>query len=118
MDKNGLKNWMFELFNNHGSLFSDISLYDEADTLFVKSTNGQMFSITVNAMTENEALLHLWAKKNPRLMPVALGILNLRDLDVLTEEEYEEYLSAVVGHSDTSGMGNVKDMLEKLGKDK
>lgn len=56
MDKNRLKDWIFELFNEHDDLFSDISLHDDVDALFVKCTNGRWFSITVNAMTEQEAM--------------------------------------------------------------
>lgn len=118
MNKNGLKDWLFELFNEHDSLFSDISTDDGADTLFVKSADGQMFSITVNAITDDEALLNIWAKKNPGYTSVALGILNLRDLDALTAEEFEQYLSAVIERSDTSGIDNVKDMLENLSRNK
>lgn len=118
MDNNALKDWLFELLNGHDYLFSDVSLYDEADTLFIKSTDGQWFSITVNAMTENQALLNLWGKEHPELMSIALTVRMLRDLDILTKDEYEEYISSVVEHSDTSGIYNVKDMLERLGNKK
>ena len=118
MDKDGLKNWLFEIFNRHNSLFFDIYLCNEADTLFVKSPDGQRFSITVNAIADNKTFLNLWEKKNPGFMPVALGILNLKNLDILTEKEYEEYLSAVIEHSNSSGFGNIKAMLKSLRYDK
>ncbi|MEY8393051.1 hypothetical protein AALA98_17230 [Lachnospiraceae bacterium 45-W7] len=118
MDKDGLKNWLFEIFNEHDSLFFDVSLYDEADTLFVKSSDGQRFSITVNAITDNTTLLNFWAKKNPGLMPVALGILYLKNLDILTKTEYEKYISAVIERSDSSDIRDIREILENLGNDK
>jgi len=60
----------------------------------------------------------LWEKKNPGFMLVALGILNLKNLDILTDKEYEEYLSAVIEHSDSSGLRDIKEMLKSLRYDK
>lgn len=86
--------------------------------MFIKSANGQLFSITVNAMTEHQYHLHLWGKRNPKSLSTALTIRMLKDLDVISQKEFDEYISAIVEHSDTSGIGNLKDILERLGKDK
>ena len=41
MTKEDLKNFLFETLNEHDSLFSDLSLDDETDTIFIKSVDGE-----------------------------------------------------------------------------
>lgn len=42
-------------------------------------------------MTADETIIGLWAKKNPKLMSLALGTIYMRDLGVFTEEETDGY---------------------------
>lgn len=112
MEKEDLKDFLFEIMNKHDTLFSDISLNDEIDAIFVKSADGKRFIITVNLMIENEALIELWAKKNPELMSIALSIINMRDLGIFTEEETHSYLSKIIEKADNSCIGDVKDRIK------
>ena len=69
-------------------------------------------------MTAEEAFIELWAKNNPELMSLALGVLNMRDLGGFTEEETHRYLSEIVGKADNSYAKNIKGRIEKIGNDK
>ncbi len=112
MEKEDLVNFLFEIMNKHTALFSDISLNDEIDAIFVKSVDGKRFIITVNLMTENEALIELWAKKNPELMSLAFSVINMRDLGIFTEEETHSYLSEIIEKADNSCIGDVKNRIK------
>lgn len=113
MGKKDLVNFLFGIMNKHDILFSDISLNDEIDTIFVKSVDGKRFIITVNLMIENEALIELWAKKNPELMSIALSVLNMWDLGIFTEEETHNYLSEIIEKADNSCIGDVKNRIKR-----
>lgn len=118
MHKDDLKDFLFDILNEHDTIFTDISLDDETDTIFIKSVDGENFIVTVSPVTADEALIELWAKKNPELMSLALGVLNMRDLGGFTEEETHRYLSEIVGKADNSCAKDIKCRLEKLGNDK
>lgn len=118
MHKDDLKHFLFDILNEHDTIFTDISLDDETDTIFIKSFDEKNFIVTVSPVTADEALIELWAKKNPELMSIALGVLNMRDLGEFTEEEAHMYLSEIVEKADNSCAKDIKDMLEKLGNDK
>ena len=102
MDVDELKNLLFEMLEGNGELFSDLSLDDETDTIFIKSVDGERFIVTVSPVTADETLIELWAKKNPELMSLALGVLNMRDLGAFTEEEADKYLSEILERADNS----------------
>lgn len=118
MHKDDLKDFLFDILNEHDTIFTDISLDDETDTIFIKSVDGENFIVTVSPVTVDEALIELWAKKNPELMSLALGVLNMRDLGGFTEEETHRYLSEIVGKADNSYAKNIKGRLKKIGNDK
>ena len=118
MHKDDLKDFLFDILNEHDTIFTDLSLDDETDTIFIKSVDGENFIVTVSPVTADEALIELWAKKNPELMSLALGVLNMRDLGGFTEEETHRYLSEIVGKADNSYAKNIKGRLEKIGNDK
>ena len=118
MHKDDLKDFLFDILNEHDTIFSDLSLDDETDTIFIKSVDGENFIVTVSPVTADEALIELWAKKNPELMSLAFGVLNMRDLGGFTEEETHRYLSEIVGKADNSYAKDIKCRLEKLGNDK
>ena len=42
MTKEDLKDFLFETLNEHDALFSDLSLDDETDTIFIKSVDGKI----------------------------------------------------------------------------
>ena len=67
MDVDELKNLLFEMLEGNGELFSDLSLDDETDTIFIKSVDGERFIVTVSPVTADETLIELWAKKNPSI---------------------------------------------------
>lgn len=113
MHKDDLKDFLFDILNEHDTIFTDISLDDETDTIFIKSVDGENFIVTVSPVTADEALIELWAKKNPELMSLALGVLNMRDLGGFTEEETHRYLSEIVGKADNSYAKNIKGRLKK-----
>ncbi|MEY8393055.1 hypothetical protein AALA98_17250 [Lachnospiraceae bacterium 45-W7] len=107
MDVDELKSLVFEMLKEHDALFSDMSLDDETDTIFIKSSGGERFIITVSPVTADETLIGLWAKKNPELMSLALGILNMREVGAFTEEESEQYLSKILEFADNSIIENL-----------
>lgn len=72
-----------------------MSLNDETDTLFITTVDGKRFIVTVSPMTEDKSLTELWEKKNSQLMTIVLGVIYMRDLEVLTEET-NKYLSEIV----------------------
>lgn len=113
-DKDDLKDFLFNIMNEHGTIFTDISLDDETDTIFVSTVDGGRFVVTVSPVTADEALIELWAKKNPELMSLVLGVLNMRDLGVFTEEESDKYLSAILDKADNSV---IEDLKSRLGTD-
>lgn len=96
MDKDKLKDFLFESLNENDELFSDVSLDDEMDTLFITAVGGKRFIVTVSPVAADKAIIELWAKKNPELMSIALGVIYMRDLGVFTEEETSKYLSQIV----------------------
>lgn len=96
MDKDKLKDFLFEILNENDELFSDVSLDDETDTLFLTGVGGKRFIVTVSAVAADKAIIELWAKKNPELMSIALGVVYMRDLGVFTGEETSKYLSEIV----------------------
>ena len=94
MDKDKLKDFLFEILNENDELFSDVSLNDETDTLFLTGVGGKRF--IVSAVAADKAIIELRAKKNPELMSIAHGVVYMRDLGVFTEEETSKYLSEIV----------------------
>ena len=56
MDVDELKNLLFEMLEGNGELFSDLSLDDETDTIFIKSVDGERFIVTVSPVTADETL--------------------------------------------------------------
>ena len=96
MDKDKLKDYLFEILNENDELFSDVSLDDETDTFFITTVDGKRFIVTVSPMTEDESLTVLWEKKNSQLMTIAFGVIYMRDLEVFTKEETNKYLSEIV----------------------
>ena len=64
----------------------------------------RIFIITVSPVTADEAIINLWAKKNPELMSIALNVVNMRDLGEITEEEADRFLSELVKRADNSSI--------------
>ena len=96
IDKDALKDFLFDIMNEHDEMFADISLDDGTDTIYVRTVDGDKFIVTVSPVTADEALIELWTEKNPELMSLALGVLNMRDLGGFTEEEANSYLSSIL----------------------
>ncbi len=96
MNKDKLKDMLFDMLNEKDTLFSHISLYDETDTIFIKSVEGQIFIVNVSPVTADEALIKLWTRKRPELMFVALGIVYMRDFGIFTEKGANKYLSDIL----------------------
>lgn len=88
MHKDDLKDFLFDILNEHDTIFTDISLDDETDTIFIKSVDGENFIVTVSPVIADEALIELWAKKNPELISLALSVLNMRDLELVSNHQF------------------------------
>lgn len=84
------------MLNENDEIFSDVSLDDETDTIFLTVVGGKRFSVTVSPVTADEAIIELWSKKTPELMSVVIGVTYMRDLGIFTEEETDKYLSEIV----------------------
>lgn len=117
MDKDGLKNFLFDIMNENDTKFANISLDDETDTIFVNTVDGGQFIVTVSPVTADEALIELWAKKNPKMMSLALGVLNMRNLGAFTEDETNGYLSVILENADNSTIGDLKSRLGTDGQE-
>lgn len=117
MDKDGLKNFLFDIMNENDTKFANISLDDETDTIFVNTVGGGQFIVTVSPVTADEALIELWAKKNPKMMSLALGVLNMRNLGAFTEDETNGYLSVILENADNSTIGDLKSRLGTDGQE-
>lgn len=102
MDKDKLKDLLFEMLNGNDTLFSNVALDDETDTIFITSSDGERFIVTVSPVTADEALIELWAKKNPQLMSLALGVLNMKSLGAFSEKEADNYLKQILDSADNS----------------
>ncbi len=111
MHKNDLKDFLVDIMNEHHTIFSDISLYEEADAIFVKTVDSERFIVIVTPVVADETIIKLWAKKNPELMSLALGGLSMKDLECFTEEKANEYLSAILERSDFSSIEDLKTRL-------
>lgn len=111
MHKDDLKNFLFDIINENNTIFINIALDDETDTIFLETVNREQFMVTVSNLTADHALIELWAKKNPKLMSLALGVLNMRDLGEFTEEETNRYLSAILDNADNSVIVDLKSRL-------
>lgn len=109
MNNDTLKYLLFDMLNGN-RVFSDVSLDDETDTIFINSFDGKRFIVTVSPVTSDEALIELWAKKNSELMSLVLGVTYMRDLGVFTGEEADVYLAEIIKRADNSVIG---DLLEK-----
>lgn len=88
------------MLNENDTLFSDISLDDETDTILIKSVEGKSFIVTVCPATTDEALIELWAKRNPEQMSIARGVRYMRDFGIFTEKEANKYLAEIVGKAE------------------
>ena len=64
MHKDHLKNFLFDIINENNTIFINIALDDETDTIFVETVNREQFMVTVSNVTADHALIELWAKKN------------------------------------------------------
>lgn len=64
MCKDDIKSFLFNIMKKQATMFSNISLDDETDTILVTSTDGKQFIVTVNPITSDEALIEIWAKKS------------------------------------------------------
>ncbi len=112
IDKDALKDFLFDIMNEHDEMFADISLDDETDTIFVRTVDRDRFLVTVSSVTADKALIELWSKKNPELMSLALGVLNMRNLGEFTEEEVNSYLSSILERADNSVIDDWMSRLE------
>lgn len=108
MDKNSLTEFLFVVMNESNRMFSDVTLDFETDAIFARTVDGQKFMVTVSPVTADEALIELWARKNPELMSLALSVLNMRRLGEFTEEETDRYLMAILNKADNSCVKELK----------
>lgn len=87
-------------------------LDDETDTIFVKFVYGERFIVTVSPVMVDKAHIELWAKKNPELMSLAIGVMYIGDLGVFTKKEVNGYLSKIMERADNSIIGDWRNLGE------
>lgn len=51
MHKDHLKNFLFDIINENNTIFINIALDDETDTIFVETVNREQFMVTVSNVT-------------------------------------------------------------------
>lgn len=102
MTKNEMKNLMFEVLNEHDSLFKDITLSDVLDALIINPIDDEnIFIIKVDYLKDREDIIRLCARKNPAFLSIGLAIMQLCDLEIIDEDTAKNYMSEVAKHTDT-----------------
>lgn len=102
MTKNEMKDLMFEVLNEHDSLFKDITLSDVLDALIINPIDDEsIFIIKVDYLKDKEDIIRLCARKNPAFLSMGLAIMQLRDLEIIDEDTAKNYMTEVAKYADT-----------------
>mgnify|MGYP007046661174 FL=1 len=91
MTTNDMKDLLFEILNEHDTLFSDVALDDTRDALIVTSIDKKKFSLIVENMDEGREVIRLWAKENPATLNIEIALIQMADAGIISEEEREKY---------------------------
>ncbi len=91
MTTNEMKDLLFEILNEHDTLFSDVALDDTRDALIVTSIDKKKFSLIVENMDEGREVIRLWAKENPATLNIEIALIQMADAGIISEEEREKY---------------------------
>lgn len=91
MTTNEMKDLLFEILNEHDTLFSDVALDDTRDALIVTSIDKKKFSLIVENMDEGREVIRLWAKENPATLNIEIALIQMADAGIISKEEREKY---------------------------
>lgn len=102
MTKNEMKDLMFDVLNEHDSLFKDVTLSDALDALIINPIDDEnIFIIKVDYLKDREDVIRLCARKNPAFLSMGLAIMQLCDLEIINEDTAKNYMAEVAKHADT-----------------
>lgn len=109
MTTNEMKDLLFEILNEHDTLFSDIALDDMKDALIVTSIGKKKFALIVENIEKDEEMIRLWTKENPATLNIEIALIQMADAGIISEEERVKY------HLQTVKNANVlKEKYEKF----
>lgn len=91
MTKDQVKDLLFEILNEHDSLFTDLTLDDTLNSLIITFIDKEKFIITVNDFKENEITIRHWVRNSPATLAIEMALIILADLKIITEEEREKF---------------------------
>lgn len=101
MTKNEMKDLMFDVLNDHDSLFKDVTLSDALDALIISPIdNENIFIIKIDYLKDREDVMRLCARKNPAFLSMGLAILQLYNLGIIEEDVANDYMAKVAKHAD------------------
>ncbi len=96
MTKNEMKDLMFDVLNEHDSLFKDVTLSDALDALIINPIDDEnTFIIKVDYLKNRENITRLCARKNSASLSIELAILQLCDLGIIEKCVANEYIAEV-----------------------
>lgn len=101
MTKNEMKDLMFDVLNDHDSLFKDVTLSDALDALIINPIDDEnIFIIKVDYLKDREDVMRLCARKNPAFLSMGLAIMQLCELKIIGEDTAKNYMAEVAKHAD------------------
>lgn len=101
MTKNEMKDLMFDVLNDHGLLFKDVTLSDALDALIINPIDDEnIFIIKVDYLKDREDVIRLCARKNPAFLSMGLAIMQLCDLEIIDENIAKDYMAEIAKHAD------------------
>lgn len=101
MTKNKMKDLMFDVLNEHDSLFKDVTLSDALDALIINPIDDEnIFIIKVDYLKDKEDVIRLCARKPPTFLSMGLAIMQLCDLQIINEYTAKNYMAKVAKHAD------------------
>lgn len=96
-----MKDLMFDVLNEHDSLFKDVTLSDTLDALIINPIDDEnIFIIKVDYLKDNEDVIRLSARKSPAFLSIGLAIMQLCDLEIVDEDTAQNYIAEVAKHVD------------------
>ncbi|MFG6384410.1 MAG: hypothetical protein K1V96_09165 [Lachnospiraceae bacterium] len=100
MTKKDLLDWLFEMLNEHDSLFLDVGLDDTLDALLVTTIDKERFIIMTDYLKENEEMIRCWEKNNPVTFVIEMALMILADLGIISERQREDFHLQVTKFTD------------------
>ncbi len=96
MEKGKMKGLLLEILKKQDTVFSDVSWHHALDTLTVTTIDKQKFMIGIDYLNNGEDIIRLWHRSNPFSLYIEIALLEMLDLEIITEEEYKKYQAETI----------------------